>query len=464
MDTMADKSDGDWDGAGVYSPERCALPLFTDLYQLRMLQAYFVEGMMEEAVFSLFVRRLPSRRNLLLACGVDTVTRCLERLRFTQSDLSYLDSLGEFSRGFLDWLEGFRFTGDVRAVREGTPVFAQEPIMEVSAPLPQAQLVETFVMNQIQLQTMLASKAYRLVAAACGRPVVDFGARRMHGVDAAVQAARAFTVAGVSATSNVLAGQIHGVPLAGTMAHSYIQSHEDEYAAFRAFSELYPETALLVDTYDTMGGVDGVIRLAESLGRDFAVRAVRLDSGDLLDLSRRAREALDDAGLHQVEILASGGLDEDAISALVSAGAPIDGFGVGTGMGVSSDAPYLDIVYKMTAYAGRGRVKLSASKEVLPGPKQVFRESDGAFDTGDTIARADEDLCGRPLLSDVMRGGNRLRGAVYDLEEVRRYTADQVSRLPASTRGISAPDRPYSVEVSTALLDYHREVSMRTAS
>lgn len=463
MEMMADESGGDLDG-GVYSPDRGALPLFTDLYQLRMLQAYFEEEMMEEAVFSLFVRRLPPRRNLLIACGLDTVARCLERIRFTQSDLSYLDSLGEFSGRFLDWLGGFRFTGDVRAVREGTPVFAQEPIMEVSAPLPQAQLIETFVLNQIQLQTMLASKAYRLVAAAAGRPVVDFGARRIHGIDAAVHAARAFYVAGVSATSNVLGGQLHGVPLAGTMAHSYIQSHEDELAAFREFSRLYPETVLLVDTYDPIGGVKNVIRLAESLGGDFAVRAVRLDSGKLLDLSMRAREALDAAGLHQVEIFASGGLDEDAISDLVSAGAPIDGFGVGTGMGVSSDAPYLDIVYKMTVYAGRGRVKLAASKEVLPGPKQVFRASDSAFDTGDIIARADEDLPGRPLLSDVMRGGKRLPHTVVDLDAVRRYAAGQFARLPASTRSIAACDRPYPVEASAALLDYHREVSMRTAS
>ena len=220
----------------------------------------------------------------------------------------------------------------------------------------------------------------------------------------------------------------------------------------------------MVDTYDPIGGVKNVIRLAESLGGDFAVRAVRLDSGNLLDLSMRAREALDAAGLHQVEIFASGGLDEDAISDLVSAGAPIDGFGVGTGMGVSSDAPYLDIVYKMTAYAGRGRVKLAASKEVLPGQKQVFRASDCASDTGDIIARADEDLPGRPLLSDVMRGGKRIQHTVVDLDAVRRYAAEQLARLPASTRSIAACDRPYPVEVSAALLDFHREVSMRTAS
>ena len=276
--------------------------LLTDLYALTMLQAYFDEGMSDEAVFSLFVRRLPARRNLLLACGLDDVLTYLETLRFDQAALAYLDTLGRFSTRFLQHLERFRFTGRVDAVPEGTPVFANEPILEVAAPIAEAQFIEAFVMNQIHLQTVLASKALRIIMAAAGRQVVDFGLRRMHGIDAGMKAARAFTIAGVHATSNVAAGQAYGVRIAGTMAHSYIQAHDNEYEAFRAFARLYPDTVLLVDTYDTLAGIGKVIELAKELGRDFRVTAVRLDSGDLLDLSNRARRLLDEAGLHTVGI------------------------------------------------------------------------------------------------------------------------------------------------------------------
>ena len=440
------------------------LALFTDLYQLTMLQAYFEERMTERAVFSLFVRRLPRRRNFLIACGLDIVLDYLENLRFTQQDLAYLDSLGMFSDRFLTWLADFRFTGDVHAVREGTPVFANEPILEIEAPLPEGQLIETFVINQVQLQTMLASKAQRVVTAARGRSVIDFGARRMHGTDAALNAARAFWIAGVNATSNVLAGKRFGIPVAGTLAHSYIQAHGDEAAAFRAFANLYPDTVLLVDTYDTLAGVQKVIKLAKRLGEYFKVRAVRLDSGDLLDLSLQARAALDQAGLHNIQIIASGSLDEYEIDALLSSGAPLDGFGVGTAMGVSADAPYLDIVYKLTSYAGGGRVKLSANKPVLPGRKQVFRNSENERETGDTIARADEDLPGRPLLETVMRDGVRIIPPTYDLSGIRRYAAEQTARLPETVRGLPEADPPYPVEISVKLNAYHEEVVRRTAA
>ena len=440
------------------------LALFTDLYQLTMLQAYFEERMTELAVFSLFVRRLPPRRNFLIACGLDIVLDYLESLRFTQQDLTYLDSLEIFSDRFLAWLTDFRFTGDIHATREGTPVFANEPILEVEAPLPEAQLIETFVMNQVQLQTMLASKAHRVVTAARGRSVIDFGARRMHGTDAALNAARAFWIAGVNATSNVLAGKRFGIPVAGTLAHSYIQAHGDEAAAFRAFANLYPDTVLLVDTYDTLGGVQKIIDLAKRLGEDFKVRAVRLDSGDLLDLSLSVRDALDQAGLNGVQIIASGSLDEYEIDALLSSGAPLNGFGVGTAMGVSADAPYLDIVYKLTSYAGDGRVKLSANKPVLPGRKQVFRNSENERETGDTIARADEDLPGRPLLETVMRDGVRIIPPTYDLSGIRRYAAEQTARLPETVRGLPEADPPYPVEISAQLNAYHEEVVRRIAA
>ena len=437
------------------------LGLFTDLYELTMMQAYLEEDMMADAVFSLFVRRLPSRRNFLLACGLDTVLDYLENLRFTGEAIAYLASLGKFSDRFLTWLRHFRFTGDVYAVPEGTPVFANEPILEVVAPLPEAQLAETFIMNQIHVQTVLASKAQRVVTAAAGRPVVDFGPRRMHGIDAALKAARAFYIGGVAATSNVLAGKRYGVPVAGTMAHSYIQAHDDEMAAFRAFARLYPETVLLVDTYDTLAGVRKVIDLARELGETFRVRAVRLDSGDLLALSRQSRRLLDEAGLDTVEIFASGGLDEDAIAALVSSGAPIDGFGVGTSMGVSEDAPTLDIAYKLCEYAGEGRLKLSTGKPVLPGRKQVFRVAEGSQDVRDVIARAGEDLPGRPLLALMMHKGKRLPSGIVDLETARRYAQEQIARLPAPVKAVAEADPPYPVEVSPVLSDFQAKVTAR---
>jgi nicotinate phosphoribosyltransferase len=429
------------------------LALFTDLYELTMLQAYFEEEMLEDAVFSLFVRRLPQRRNYLVACGLDDVLDYLEQLHFSEDDVAYLASLGYFNDRFLDWLRDFRFTGSVHAVAEGTPVFANEPILEVTAPLPQGQLIETFAMNQVHVQTVLASKASRVAIAARGRGVIDFGARRMHGIDAALKAARAFYVGGIAATSNVLAGGRYGVPLAGTMAHSYIQAHHDEAEAFAAFARIYPETILLVDTYDTLAGVRKVIELAGVLGDSFKIRGVRLDSGDLAVLSRETRRLLDDAGLERLEIFASGGLDEDAIDRLLAAGAPIDGFGVGTSMGVSNDAPALDIAYKLTEYAGKGRLKLSPGKPILPGRKQIFRGADG-----DVIARADEDLPGRPLLAEVIRSGRRVEAPV-PLDDIRAHAQEAIARLPAAVRGMAPAEVPYPVRVSAALSTLQSDIA-----
>ena len=440
------------------------LALFTDLYELTMLQAYLEEGMHESAVFSLFVRRVPPGRNYLLACGLDSLLGQLEDLRFEQKDLDYLASLGHFSERFLARLADLRFTGDVYAVKEGTPVFANEPILEVVAPLPEAQLVETLVMNQIHVQTVLATKAARLVSAAAGRPVLDFGARRIHGLDAAIKGARAFHIAGVAATSNVLAGRIYGIPVSGTMAHSYIQAHDSEYRAFEAFTRLYPDTVLLVDTYDTLEGVRRVVDVRDQLGEQFQVRAVRLDSGDLDALSREARRILDSAGLEGVEIFASGGLDEHEIQRLVSAGAPIDGFGVGTSMGVSSDVPDLDIAYKLAEYAGKGRLKLSTGKPILPGRKQVFREQrDGIF-TGDVIGRYDEDGPGEPQLVKVMANGGRLNSHERDLNRLREHASASFARLPQAVRAIATAEPPYPVRVSDALAEHQRAVRRSVAS
>ncbi|MBW8269403.1 nicotinate phosphoribosyltransferase [Caldovatus aquaticus] len=446
-------------------PVPAGLELFTDLYELRMARAYRALGMdRQEAVFSLFVRRLPRNRNYLLACGVEDLLDTLEGLRFGPESLAYLRSLGEFPEEFLRWLAGFRFTGAVRAVPEGTPVFAEEPILEVVAPVAEAQLIETLAMNQVGVQTLLASKAARVVAAAAGRPVVDFGSRRAQGVDAAVAGARAFHLAGVAATSNLLAGARYGIPVAGTMAHSFVQAFDSEAEAFRAYVRLYPETILLVDTYDTLAGVRRVVALAAELGDAFRVRGVRLDSGDLLALSREARAILDAAGLRQVQIFASGGLDEERIAALLAAGAPIDAFGVGTDMSVSADAPALDLAYKLTAYAGAGRTKLSPGKRILPGRKQVFRRFRDGLAEGDTIARAEEPpLPGEPLLVPVMRDGRRLRPRP-PLAQARAETAARIAALPARLRGLGAADPPYPVAISEALAAHEREVRARVAS
>jgi nicotinate phosphoribosyltransferase len=429
--------------------------LLTDLYQLTMLQAYVEEQMDDTAVFSLFVRRLPERRNYLLACGLDAVLDYLETLRFDAAALTYLESLGRFSDRFLRTLEQFRFSGDVYAVPEGTPLFAVEPILEVVAPLPQAQLVETAVMNHVHHQTVIASKAARVVEAARGRTVIDFGLRRMHGLEAGLAAARACYIAGVDATSNVAAGQRYGLPVSGTMAHSYVQAHDDEYEAFRAFARLYPDTVILVDTYDTVAGVARVADLAREIGPGFRVSAIRLDSGDLHALAVESRRILDEAGLQRVSIVASSSLNENLVASLVDAGAPIDGFGVGTEMGVSRDVPTVDIVYKLVEYAGRGRLKLSPGKQVLPGRKQVFRiERDGTADH-DVLGRQDERVDGRALLEPVMKGGARLPAGRVSPDDARARARMEVARLPAALRALAPAAPPYRVEISQSLAASH---------
>jgi len=432
--------------------------LFTDLYELTMMQSYFDQEMHDRAAFSLFVRELPETRNYLLAAGLDDVLTYLENLRFDDADITYLRALGKFTPDFLDWLKGFRFTGDVYAVPEGTPVFENEPLLEIEAPIAEAQLVETAVMNIVHVQTLLASKAARVVEAAQGKTVVDFGARRIHGRDAAMKAARAYHIAGVKATSNVEAGREYGIEVSGTMAHSYIEAFANEADAFAAFTRSYPGTVLLVDTYDTLQGVQNVIDLARKLGADFEVRAIRLDSGDLADLSRKSRAMLDEAGLQNVGVFASGGLDEYKIAELLAAGAPIDGFGVGTAMGVSQDAPSLEIAYKLTAYAGEGRLKLSPGKASYPGLKQVFRhESPDGHAIRDTLGLQSEALEGRPLIECVMRDGKRVNSAP-ELDAVRAYAAGQIAALPPDIRAIESAEPPYPVKISTGLEDYTEEV------
>jgi nicotinate phosphoribosyltransferase len=425
-----------------------------------MMQAYHEAGLRDEAVFSLFVRKLPPTRNYLLAAGLDEALTYLENLRFTGADLAYLASLNQFSPDFLARLETFRFEGDVYAVPEGTPVFAEEPILEVVAPVDQGQLAETYIMNQVHLQTLLASKAARVTRAAAGRAVIDFGARRIHGLDAAMKAARACFIGGAAGTSNVAAGQAYGLRVAGTMAHSFIETFDSELEAYRAFTRSFPKTTLLVDTYDTLDGVRKVIALAQQLGDSFQVQAIRLDSGDLAALSREARRMLDEAGLTQVSIFASGGLDEYQIARLVAAGAQIDAFGAGTAMGVSADAPSLDIVYKLTEYAGQGRLKLSTGKSIYPGRKQVFRSEEDGRMTGDVIGRADDALDGQPLLQLVMQRGKRLQPAP-SLQAIRDHAAAQLARMPAGLHELSTPSEPYPVQISSRLQKLRDEVGKR---
>jgi nicotinate phosphoribosyltransferase len=416
-----------------------------------MLQAYFLQGMQERAVFSLFSRKLPRKRNYLVACGLQPVLDYLEGLRFSEADLEYLRSLGLFRESFLEWLRSFRFSGDVYAVPEGTVVFPDEPILEVEAPIGEAQLLETLLLNRIHYATLAATKAARVVTAAGGKRVVDFGFRRIHGLEAGLQAARAFAVAGVSATSNVYAGSVLGLPVTGTMAHSYIQAHSGEMEAFRNFASVYPSTILLVDTYDTLRGVRNVIRLAEELGEDFAIQGVRVDSDDLPNTTREVRRLLDEAGLSGVLIVVSGGMDEEEIADLVQDGAPIDGFGVGTKMGVSDDAPYLDLVYKLTEYAGEGRLKSSPGKKTLPGRKQVFRgKRDGVY-SGDIICPREEEHPGTPLLHKVMDKGRILDSARENLETMQQRCRGELECLPAEILSITPAESLYPVSVSESL-------------
>ena len=435
--------------------------LLTDLYQLSMLQAYWEHDLTDTATFDLICRRLPPHRNLLIACGLEAALNFLEGMAVTATDLEYLASLNRFSRDFLNRLEQLRFRGEVRAVPEGTPVFGNEPILEVTASLPEAQIVETYLLSVIHHQTMAASAAYRLVAAAKGTPAVDFGTRHAHGAAAGVDTARAAYVAGLAGTSNVAAGRRHGIPVSGTMAHSYIQAHDDESAALASFAETHHGTTLLVDTYDTREGVQKVIDLAARQGDCFDVAAIRIDSGDLRTSAQMAREMLDAAGLASVRIIVSGELDARAIAEVVAAQAPIDGFGVGTALAVSTDAPYLDTAYKLASYAGQGRMKLSASKRTWPGRKQVFRQIEEGVAVRDVLGMVDEELDGRPLLEAVMAHGQRIRETPPSLAESRRHAARSLSELPDRVRGLRLAEPPYSVAVSDKLDRAANELACR---
>ena len=353
--------------------------LLTDLYQLTMLQGYLEQRMEETAVFEVFVRKLPPRRGFLVAAGLEPALSYLETLRFTPSELDWIAKSGRCSTALVAFLEQFRFTGDVHAMPEGTVFFPDEPIVRVTAPLPQAQLVESRLINLLHFQTLIASKAVRAVLAAPGKELVDFGLRRAHGAEAGLLAARASYLVGFSGTATVQAGALFGIPVYGTVAHSFIQAHEDEMEAFEHFALAQPNhVVLLLDTYDTEAAARKVVALAPRLQkRGISIQGVRLDSGNLADHARRVRRILNDGGLPDVRIVASGNLDEYAVQELMAVNAPIDSFAVGTHMTTSSDAPYLDCVYKLQEYAGRVSRKRSEGKATWPGRKQVYRHEGG---------------------------------------------------------------------------------------
>jgi nicotinate phosphoribosyltransferase len=392
---------------------------------------------------------MPQNRNYIVAAGFADVLEFLANFQFSAKELDYLRSHTEFSQEFLERLATLRFSGDVYAAPEGTIVFPNEPLVQVIAPIMEAQLVETFVLNQVHFQSLAATKAARIVTAARGRSVVDFGSRRAHGTDAALKVARATYLAGGDGTSNVLAGKMYGIPIFGTVAHSYVQAHDEEFASFESFAALYPDTTLLVDTYDTLEGVRKVIELSRRLGKRFRVRAVRLDSGDLGCLAVQTRTMLDEAGLESVKIFASSGLDEYKIQELVRSGAPIDAFGVGTKLAVTADAPELDMAYKLVEYAGKGRLKLSTKKLLYPGRKQVFRQIENGRMMRDVIGRFDEALPGEPLLQPLLRRGQPV--AHVELEESRRRLQRELERLPVHLRGLQTVLPSYPVSFSGRL-------------
>ncbi|MEO2083397.1 MAG: nicotinate phosphoribosyltransferase [Desulfurobacteriaceae bacterium] len=424
-------------------------PLLTDLYQLTMMKAYLDNGKTEEAAFELFVRELPENRNYLIFCGLEEVFQIVENLRFSESDIDYLYSLKLFPDHFLDFLKEFRFTGKVYSIRDGTPFFAQEPVLRVEAPIYQAQLLETALMNQVHISSLAATKAARIYTVARGRAIADFSLRRTHGSDAGLKVAKYSYVAGFNGTSNVLAGKLYRIPVIGTVAHSFIMSFEGEGEAFRAYLRSYPDKAvLLVDTYDTVEGVRRAIEAAKEMGVE--LKGVRLDSGNVVELSKLVRKILNEAGFERAKIIVSGGLDEYRIDEILKAGAEVDAFGVGTKFGVSSDSPYIDFVYKLVEVGGKPVMKTSPGKKMYPGKKQVFREREG-----DVVGVWGEELPGRPLLELVMEGTERMT-EVPPLKEIRDYCISQLENLPEEVKDIRKKAE-YPVTFSRKLEELYRE-------
>jgi len=436
--------------------------LLLDLYELTMAQSYFLYKRNALATFDLFVRGLPANRAYLVACGLEDILRYIRDLRFSKEDLDYLRSQKAFSEDFLKYLSGFRFKGDIWAMPEGTVFFANEPLMRVTAPIIEAQLIESFLLNTINLQTMIASKATRVAGAACGRGVYDFSFRRTHGADAGIKVARASFIAGFKGTSCVLAGKLYKIPVTGTMAHSYVMAFKHELDSFLAYSTTFPErTTLLVDTYNTKKGIENAIRIGlylESIKH--RLQGIRLDSGDIAALSKSARSQLDKAGLNYVKIFASGNLDEFKIKELLAKGAQVDNFGVGTNMGTSSDAPSLDVIYKISEVTDENgdflpTMKLSKGKVTYPGRKQVFRIKDkrGRF-IKDILGLEKERINGEPLLIKIIQKG-RIIYRLPALDKIRILLKNNLAKFPKAVRD-TYPGWEYPVVISPQLKKLRR--------
>jgi len=436
--------------------------LLTDLYMLTMLEAFYMQGMDGIATYEFFVRGLPQNRGFLVAAGLEQALQYLEGARFTEEELDWIRRSGRFSAAFADHLAEWRFTGDIDAMPEGTVCFANEPLMRVTAPISQSQFVETRLINLLHFQTMVASKATRCVLAADGKLLVDFGFRRAHGAEAGLLAARSSYLAGFHGTATVLAGKLFDIPLYGTMAHAYVQAHDNEATAFESFARAQPSNVvLLIDTYDTEQGAKTVVEVAPRLqGDGIAIKAVRLDSGDLATQAAKVRKILDDGGLQSTAILCSGDLDEYSIRDLLQRGAPIDGFGVGTRMDTSADAPYLECVYKLVEYSGHSRRKRSQGKASWPGRKEVFRQyGDDRCMQADVITVEGDTQAGEPLIEPVMRSGRRLQ-PVEPLAQARERVARQRNLLPVHLRTLGSHP-PYSVRISPALEELIRRTDER---
>jgi nicotinate phosphoribosyltransferase len=426
-------------------------PLTTDLYELNMVQAYLDRAENNEAVFEFFVRKLPARRGFLLAAGLEDALGYLETLHYSDAEIAWLKGTGRFRDNLIDFLKGFRFTGDVHAIPEGTVCFTNEPLLRITAPLPQAQLVESRLINIMHYQTLIASKAARMVLAAPAKALSDFGLRTAHGAEAGLFSARASYIAGFAGAANVLAGPRYGIPVVGTMAHSYVQVHDNEKQAFEDFARTRPEgVVLLIDTYDTEAGARKVVELYPKLKKDgILIRGVRIDSGDLVVMSKKVRRIFDEGGLKDVIILVSGGVNEDVLQVMMKEKAPIDGYGIGVSLDVSTDAPALDCAYKLQEYAGIPRRKLSEGKATWPGRKQVWRAYDAQGNMrGDSLSVESDKQSGETVIVQVMRGGKRLAPAPT-LAQIRERAASELKRLPESLRRLE--DFNYPVTISEAL-------------
>jgi len=439
------------------------LALLTDLYQLTMAQSYFQSGQLAPATFSLFIRSYPPNRSYFVAAGLSDVLEFLQAFAIDAAGIDYLYSRRLFTDDFLDFLKQLRFTGEVWAIPEGRLFFTDEPVLEVTAPIIEAQIVETFIINQINLQSLIATKAARCMHAAAGRGVVDFALRRTHGIDAGMKVARASYLAGFAGTSNVRAGQLYGIPIVGTMAHSFVSSFESEIEAFRAFAASYPKNSiLLIDTYDTLAAARKAVQVAHELAaRGEALQGVRIDSGDLAKSAIEVRKIFDAAGLHSVKIVGSGGLDEYDLAEFSVANIPYDSYGVGTRMGVSADAPWFDIAYKLVEFDGRQVLKLSTGKASWPGKKQVFRAQNtrGELEK-DIIALRDENIVGtEPLLEKMMENGSVI-GSLPSLQSSRSVFLNEFGRLASSLKAVRNPAR-YPVEFSARLRGLREQIEQQ---